>query len=180
MTSKMPCYATVIFCLSIVGCSILAPRPDRSRFFTLTSMPAAHRAEVQSPQPGTTRPIVYGLGPIRLPAYLDRNEVATRVSPTEVTYSATDRWAAPLAATVSSVLVQILAIRVYLLVVPGEVAAVGSRGDRVAAAQVFSQVAAILIAVADLAAQLAPVPLHVPVVLPKIAPVLPNVLRVLA
>ncbi len=88
--------------LGAAGCSVLAPQPDPSRFFTLTALPAAQL-------PGAARDgtaTVYGLGPIKLPAYLDRNEVATRISPTELTYSATDRWADPLQADVARVLLQ--------------------------------------------------------------------------
>ena len=50
--------------------------------------------------------IVYGLGPIALPAYLDRNQVATRVSATEVAYAQWDRWAEPLRNNVSMVLLR--------------------------------------------------------------------------
>jgi uncharacterized lipoprotein YmbA len=46
-----------------------------------------------------------------LPAYLDRREVATRVSPTELTYSRRARWAEPLALTVGTVLLQDLSAR---------------------------------------------------------------------
>ena len=88
------------------ACSPFAPIPDRSRFFTLTPVPAA-LADAGAPQSGAR--IVYGLGPIILPAYLDRSQVATRVSQTEVAYSQWDRWAEPLATNVSSVLRQQLA-----------------------------------------------------------------------
>jgi uncharacterized lipoprotein YmbA len=111
MTSKMPRYVTVIFCLSTIGCSLLAPRPDRSRFFNLTAMSATPgEREAPSPSSAAAPASVYGLGPVKLPAYLDRNELATRVSPTEVTYSSTDRWAQPLAATFTAVLLQDLSV----------------------------------------------------------------------
>ena len=42
---------------------------------------------------GTVRPgPTVVLGPITLPAYLDRNEVAIRVNETELKYSPTERW----------------------------------------------------------------------------------------
>jgi uncharacterized lipoprotein YmbA len=110
MTSKTPRYAVVIFCLSI-GCSVLAPRPDRSRFFNLTAMSTTPGdREARSPSSAAAPAPVYGLGPVKLPAYLDRNELATRVSPTEVSYSTTDRWAQPLAATFTAVLLQDLSV----------------------------------------------------------------------
>ncbi len=93
-------------CLLAAGCSLLAPLPNRARFFTLTPLPEAlaHRGETPRPDAGTG--MVYGFGPVKLVAYLDRNEVATRVSPTEVRYSPVDRWAEPLPAAITSVMMQ--------------------------------------------------------------------------
>lgn len=92
---------TALLLASLVGsaCSPLGPIPDRSRFFTLTQAPAAQAERSESA-------VAYGLGPIILPAYLDRNQVATRLSPTEVAYSQWDRWAEPLGTNISSVLRQ--------------------------------------------------------------------------
>ncbi len=83
----------MVACVIASACSVLGPIPDRSRFFTLTASPPmdADRAEASGGA------IVYGLGPVVLPAYLDRNQVATRVSETEAAYSQWDRWAEPLA-----------------------------------------------------------------------------------
>jgi uncharacterized lipoprotein YmbA len=107
MTHTMVRCATVIFCLSVAGCSVLGPVPDRSRFFNLTAMSAMSGDRDAPGAPAAAAPaVMYGLGPIKLPAYLDRHELATRVSPTEVTYSATDRWAEPLSATFTAVLLQ--------------------------------------------------------------------------
>ena len=85
------------------ACSVLAPIPDRSRYFTLGGVPAAE-ATLPRDASATAGSVVYGLGPIVLPAYLDRSQIATRLSPTEVGYSQWDRWAEPLAANVESVL----------------------------------------------------------------------------
>jgi hypothetical protein len=92
----------VVACVLTSACSVLGPIPDRSRFYTLTASPPANadRAEASGGA------IVYGLGPVVLAAYLDRNQVATRVSETEVSYSQWDQWAQPLGANVSSVLRQ--------------------------------------------------------------------------
>jgi hypothetical protein len=100
----------LLACLIASACSPLGPIPDRSRFFTLTA-PTAAPADPAAPAgaraAGGTE-IVYGLGPIVLPPYLDRTQIATRISPTEVAYSQWDRWAEPLASNVSSVLMQTL------------------------------------------------------------------------
>jgi len=92
----------VVACVIASACSVLGPIPDRSRFFTLKASPPAPADRTDAPG----APIVYGLGPVVLPAYLDRSQVATRVSDTEVAYSQWDRWAEPLGANVSSVLRQ--------------------------------------------------------------------------
>jgi uncharacterized lipoprotein YmbA len=99
----------VISCFSAIGCSVLAPVPDRSRFFSLTAMSTMSGSgdrEAAGAPAAAAPAVTYGLGPINLPPYLDRHELATRVSPTEVTYSTTDRWAEPLSATFAAVLLQ--------------------------------------------------------------------------
>ncbi len=103
MTHARARLCALIGSVLIAGCSVLAPRPDHSRFFTLTSVAPA---DTQPSRLGAPRQVTYGLGPVRMPPYLDRHEVATRLSPTEVAYSTTDRWAAPLDATMKSVLLQ--------------------------------------------------------------------------
>ncbi len=102
MTNATLRLAGLITACMIAGCSILGPTQDRTRFFTLNTLPEPGASVAQSAA-------VYGLGPIKLPAYLDRSEIAMRVSPTEVVYSNTDYWAEPLSATVSAVLLSNLA-----------------------------------------------------------------------
>ena len=80
---------------------MFAPQPDVSRFYTLS--PAA---ETGASNVSESRGLVYGLGPVDLPVYLDRNELALRVSPAEVTYSRTDLWAEPLQTNLTRVLLQ--------------------------------------------------------------------------
>jgi uncharacterized lipoprotein YmbA len=46
------------------------------------------------------------VGPVTLPAYLDRNEVAVRVSPSELKYAVAERWAEPLVQNFTRVLVE--------------------------------------------------------------------------
>ncbi len=93
-------------CLLAAGCSVLAPLPNRSRFFTLAPVPEAQARRADAPRPEAGTRILYGLGPVTVAAFLDRNEVATRVSPTEVRYSPIDRWAEPLPAAITAVMLQ--------------------------------------------------------------------------
>jgi uncharacterized lipoprotein YmbA len=95
--------ALVLVVALAAGCSILAPVPDPSRFYTLAALPDEGQGALVAAGSGT---ITYGLGPISLPLYLGRNEVATRVSPNQITYSDVDRWADPLEGNVKRVLLQ--------------------------------------------------------------------------
>lgn len=94
--------------LVIAGCSILAPVETHNRFFTLTAVQGTPMDSGGAP---TARGpvVVYGLGPVTLPAYLDRNEIAIRISPTKVRYGETDLWAEQLPTNVAAVLQQDLA-----------------------------------------------------------------------
>ena len=91
--------ALLVLALSLAACSILSPQPDSSRFFTLS--PVADGAA--APSPGG---VAVGLGPVRVPGYLDRPELATRVATTELVFSPRDRWAEPLSSSLRRVLAQ--------------------------------------------------------------------------
>jgi uncharacterized lipoprotein YmbA len=86
-----------VLALVVGGCTFLGPVKDASRYYTLAPrpMPAARAGG----------PLV-ALMPVELPAYLDRNEVAVRVSDTELRYVPTERWAEPLEQNVTRVLSQ--------------------------------------------------------------------------
>lgn len=81
---------------SMTGCSylakaILAPQKDISKFYLLTPS-----ADTAAPATGTasntTGTFTIGLGPIKLPPYLDRPEVVTRAAPNRLELSKEDRW----------------------------------------------------------------------------------------
>lgn len=83
----------------LAGCLTLGPRTDPTRYYVL---------EVEAVSPDPTRPAmpVLGVGPVRLPAYLDRPEIVTRVGPARLEVASVDRWAAPLDALFTSVLAE--------------------------------------------------------------------------
>jgi uncharacterized lipoprotein YmbA len=81
---------------SVTGCSymakaILAPQKDISKFYLLTPT-----ADTAAPATGTaqstTADFTIGLGPIKLPPYLDRPEIVTRAAPNRLELSKEDRW----------------------------------------------------------------------------------------
>ena len=88
--------------LAIGGC---APREAPSRFYVLTPVAAgapmvdrpASGAAATAPAPADARPPTVGVGPVRLPGYLDRPQIVTRKSPDQVDLGEFDRWAEPLA-----------------------------------------------------------------------------------
>jgi len=80
-----------------VGCNVLGPRPDASRFYVLT--PALDRSNglPASAAPASPSGLNLGLGPIIFPEYLDRSQMVNRVSENRVELSSRNRWAEPLA-----------------------------------------------------------------------------------
>jgi uncharacterized protein len=76
---------------------VLSPKEDRTRFIMLaaTSTAAPSGSESSAGQKFTS--LAIGLGPVKLPAYLDRPELMVRTSANGFNLSETDRWAEPLA-----------------------------------------------------------------------------------
>ena len=93
---------------SLAGCSSLLPKPkpDPSRIFVL--FPDIEAAERQNPDPSGQ--ISLGVGPVRLPAYLDRREIVMRVAQSRFDLSENDRWAEPLDENLTHVLTQNLSV----------------------------------------------------------------------
>lgn len=89
--------ALLTLALSLAGCTILQPQRDTSRFFTLSAVADAGDGPAVDG-------VALGLGPVRVPAYLDRPELATRVATSEVVFSPKDRWAEPLSTSLRRVL----------------------------------------------------------------------------
>lgn len=89
-------WAFFLLSLGAAGCTGFLPRTAPSSFYVLH--------EVRHAPPSAPLPIALGVGPVQLPAYLDRPEIATRASATEIKYAATHRWASNLQPAVTSVL----------------------------------------------------------------------------
>ena len=100
--------AIVTLWVWFAGCGALEPRADPSSYYILAALPEADFAPDNNTA-GVSANFSVGLGPIELPAFLERQQIATRTSSNRLSYSETDRWAAPLAENFSSVLSQNMA-----------------------------------------------------------------------
>jgi uncharacterized lipoprotein YmbA len=86
----------------IAGCPSFSPQPDRSRFFALTANAEADSAADSS----GLEQLSLGVGPVRIPGYLDREELVTRVAENRFDVAQNDRWIEPLEENLSRVLAQ--------------------------------------------------------------------------
>ena len=88
--------------LFAAGCPSLQPTPDNTRYFSLTPQMEA-RADANA---AGLDQLFLGVGPVRLPGYLDREELVTRVGHNRFDVAQNDRWVEPLEDNFSRVLAQ--------------------------------------------------------------------------
>ena len=101
---KNLCLAIGLAWLVLSGCTALEPKADPSRFFTLTPVSQVTQKPPQvSSNPGG---MSLGIGPVKFPGYLDREQLVTRVSQNRFQVAENDRWAEPLAENFTRVLMQ--------------------------------------------------------------------------
>jgi len=104
--------SAIAIAIALAGCGpILAPRADPAKFYLLTPAadpPSTQTAAAQRSAGGFT----LGLGPVKLPPYLDRPEVVTRSAPNRLDLSKTDRWGESLQNNFTSVLTRDLAAQI--------------------------------------------------------------------
>jgi uncharacterized lipoprotein YmbA len=107
MSCKGLCLIFLFVSFIPAGCSFLDPKPDPSRFFALASLP---RTGQRAQDTAGTNALALGIGPVKLPGYLDRQGIVTRVSQNRFAVAENDRWAEPLEENFSRVLSQNLSI----------------------------------------------------------------------
>ena len=100
--------ALALMGLSLAGCGSLLPKPqpNSSGIYLLASPLKAVDRQDQS----RSIQISLGVGPVRLPGYLDRREILTRVAQSRLDVSQNDRWAEPLDENFTHVLAQNLSV----------------------------------------------------------------------
>jgi uncharacterized lipoprotein YmbA len=106
-TCALGALATTLAGCSAVARTILAPQQDTSKFYVLT--PTADPPSAPANTQTSAGDFTLGLGPIKLPPYLDRPEVVTRTAPNQLDLSKTDRWGESLQNNFNSVLSRDLA-----------------------------------------------------------------------
>jgi uncharacterized lipoprotein YmbA len=97
----------LLVCFIPAGCSFLEVKPDPSRFFALAPLP---RTGQRAQDAAGTNALALGIGPIKFPGYLDRQQLVTRISQNRFAVAENDRWAEPLEENFSRVLSQNLSI----------------------------------------------------------------------
>ena len=89
--------------VGLASCGTFSAQPDPSRFFTLSPRLAAKDTGGSSEQ---TARLSVGIGPVSVPAYLDRQELVTRIGQNQLRLSERDRWAEPLSENIARVVSQ--------------------------------------------------------------------------
>jgi uncharacterized protein len=105
MRRRLWAIVTALSLGAMVAAGCFSPRPDRSKFFVLSPATAAANSIAPAGLAASSGPAI-GLGPIKLPEYLDRDEVVTRVGPNRLELSGKDLWAEPLADNFKRVIAQ--------------------------------------------------------------------------
>jgi hypothetical protein len=89
--------------LALAGCGGNAP----TRYYFLSSLPEAGGARSAStPERG----VAVGVGPVRLPDYLNRPQIVTRTGPNEFQVAEFNQWGGPLEAEFSRVLAENISV----------------------------------------------------------------------
>jgi uncharacterized lipoprotein YmbA len=99
MRHLLALYLTAVVFTGLAGCAASPP----SKFYILSPVPTD--ATVHSPGSATA----IGVGPVELPRYLDRPQIAMRTGANELSYDETHRWAEALKDNVTNVLAENLA-----------------------------------------------------------------------
>jgi uncharacterized lipoprotein YmbA len=100
-SSLLKLFAACATAAALLGCGpILAPTPDRTKFYLLTPADSAPALAASSLGSDFT----LGLGPVKVPPYLDRPEVVTRAAPNRLELSKADRWGESLQTSFTTVL----------------------------------------------------------------------------
>ena len=100
-------FAAVPACALLILCTAGCANSPPSDFFILT--PVAGGAASAAAAPGI-EPLSLGVGPVKIPEYLNRAQIVTRPGPNRLDVNEFNRWGGSLAPNISSVIAQNLAV----------------------------------------------------------------------
>ena len=102
------CLGALALGFVLAGCAILNPGPQpKTRFFMLSAVEPGPAA---SQSAGSASAGVIGVGPVRIPEYLDRRTIVLRNSRNEFEVAEVSQWAEPLGDTFARVLADNLSV----------------------------------------------------------------------
>lgn len=101
-------YAPLILGMTLLLLTACATSPP-VRFYVLTTV---SEAQTTGADTASTSGLALGVGPVTLPPYLDRPQIVTRTTPSQLAIAEFDQWAAPLRDDVARVLGENLAVMV--------------------------------------------------------------------
>jgi uncharacterized lipoprotein YmbA len=99
LLSRLTMLTIVALLMHLAGCASSAP----TRFYVLSPLTSSKAESQVLKDEGC---IAIGIGPVELPAYLDRPQIVTRLSENELDLAEFDKWAEPLKDNFSRVLVE--------------------------------------------------------------------------
>jgi len=91
--------------LALLSCTLLLSGCARTApvsYYQLSAQEAARTA----PAPAEAGKMLLGIGPVRLPEYLDRPQIVTRMTPNRLQLADSHRWAEPLGENIPRVLAE--------------------------------------------------------------------------
>ena len=96
---RCTCRLWILLSVLMMGCAGTAP----THFYVMTALPHSERIPAL---PGDKRNLAIGVGPVELPAYLDRPQIVTRLGATTLDLSEFHRWAEPLKDNIPRILAE--------------------------------------------------------------------------
>jgi uncharacterized protein len=105
-SSRLQGIILVVLVMVLTGCANTPP----TRFFVLN--PVSGVAKMGNP--GGDRCFAIGIGPLKIPEYLNQPEIVTRITPNEVRVDEFAKWAEPLENNISRALAENLSSRLCL------------------------------------------------------------------
>lgn len=100
MRFRIVVIAMMLLMLGLAGCAMTSPP---TRFYVLSSLEGPHDQSISS---GGKLGITVGVGPVIVPAYVDRPQIILRLSPNRLDLAEFDQWAEPVDNSLPRILIE--------------------------------------------------------------------------